>query len=54
MPIEIKELIIRASVEARRENTQTRSTDSNKDAQANRRLSELMKVKKIIEQKNER
>ena len=54
MPIEIKELVIRASVESRRENT-TNSESSNSDnVIANRQVAELMKIKKIIEQKNER
>lgn len=55
MPIEVKELVIRASVETKRENTTNdQSTDTQAGATADRQLAELMKVKKIIEQKNER
>lgn len=55
MPIEIKELVIRASVDSQRENsTSNQSSISSANRKADRQLNELLKIKKIIEQKNER
>jgi len=53
MPVEIRELIIRASVQAEKVESKT-STATEESASGFRRQSELADLKKMIEQKNER
>ena len=55
MPIEIRTLLIRANVEAQRDNSTGNSNRRiDNDVKANQQLDILMKLKKMIEQKNER
>lgn len=54
MPIEIRELVIRANIASQRPEITNEERNLDHETRADRYLEELTKIKKLIEQKNER
>jgi uncharacterized protein DUF5908 len=54
MPIEIRELVIKAVVSPQETETRNESRNLDQETRADRFFEELMNIKKLIEQKNER
>lgn len=54
MPVEIRELVIRANVEEQRERSNSETETSGNRSQFNRMITELRELKQMLKEKNER